>query len=115
MKLKKYVLAFVFALLCVVGMPSVAMAATSGSCGDNATWSYNNGTLTISGKGVVDDNPWMDSYEKSITKVVINAGITEIDKAWMFDGCDNLVSVQFPNTLTKIGSYTFIYLFIVEV
>lgn len=107
--MKKKLVALLIALLCVFAVPNVVMAASSGSCGKNATWSYSNGTLTISGKGVVDDNPWMDSYEKSIKKVVINAGITELDKSWMFDDCDNLVSVQFPNTLTKIGTYTFIY------
>ncbi len=110
MKLRKYALALVLAVLCLVVMPKEVMAAeASGSCGSNATWSYNNGTLTIRGKGVVDDNPWMDSYKKSITNVVIEDGITELDHAWMFDHCDNMVSLQLPNTLTKIGRYTFIY------
>lgn len=107
--MKKKLVTLVIALLCVIAMPSVVMAADSGSCGTSATWSYSNGTLTISGKGVVDDNPWMDSYKKSITKVVVQNGITELDHAWMFDSCDNLVTVELPNTLTKIGTYTFIY------
>ncbi len=108
MKLRKYVLTFVLALLCAVAMPSVAMAAeTSGSCGTSATWSYNNGTLTISGKGVVDDNPWLKPYKNSITKVVITEGITSIDKSSAFDGCDSLASVSLPDSLTKLSFYAF--------
>ena len=107
MKLKKYVMAFVLALLCVVAMPSVAMAASTGSCGDNATWSYSNGTLTISGKGVVDDYAWRDSYKDSITTVVVNEGITEFDGWSAFEGCDALVSVSLPQTLTRMDHYTF--------
>ncbi len=106
--MKKRILTFVIALLCVIAMPQVALAATSsGSCGVSATWNYNNGTLTISGKGVVDAYPWMDSYEDSITKVVVNEGITEFSKWSAFEGCDALVDVSLPQSLTRLANYAF--------
>ena len=80
MKLRKYALALMFALLCVIALPKEVMAAaTQGSCGTSATWSYSNGTLTISGKGVVNDNPWLKPYKNSNTKVVVSEGIKEFD------------------------------------
>ena len=35
--------------------------AASGKCGDNLTWSYNNGVLTISGSGAMYDYPVYDT------------------------------------------------------
>lgn len=40
-----------------------AEAASSGTCGPNVTWTYSNGTLTISGKGNmsnygITNTPW---------------------------------------------------------
>ena len=55
MNAKKF-LAILLTLVMLIGMmPVTALAAdkTSGKCGDNATWSYDtaSGTLTISGTG----------------------------------------------------------------
>ncbi len=109
MKMKKYVLTFVLALLCVVAVPQNVLATTvSGSCGTSATWKIDNGTLTISGTGVVDSIPWMDTYKASITKVVIEEGITAIDEKSAFSGCDNLSSVSLPDSLTKLDFYAFL-------
>lgn len=41
-------------VLCFVPMVSAATTA-SGTCGKNAKWSYNDGTLTISGSGAIQD------------------------------------------------------------
>lgn len=55
----------------------------SGSCGENAQWSYSNdGTLTISGSGATNDYdaepaPWNDYPVK---KLVIEEGITKIGR-----------------------------------
>ena len=65
-------------------LPAVAHAeqvATSGSCGDNATWSYDStsDTLTISGTGTVTSAPWRDTDVSSgyIETLVIEEGITD--------------------------------------
>ena len=71
------------------------------------TWSLSDdGTLTISGTGDMDDNPW-DVYQRAnIKKVIIKNGITNVGEcAFMY--CDNLISVIIPNSVTSIGAYAF--------
>ena len=51
--MKKKILSFVLVLsmLCAF-MPVIVVAETSGTCGDNVTWTLDqNGALTISGTG----------------------------------------------------------------
>jgi hypothetical protein len=83
----------------------VAAAPTSGSCGENLTWTLENGVLTISGTGEMTSAPWKD-YAKDITKVVIEEGVTSVaDNA--FSGCSALTTVTFPATLKSLGDYAF--------
>lgn len=90
---------------------TVATAATSGSCGNSATWSYSvaNATLTISGTGATKDYgataiagkvPW-ESYKTLIKKVVVSEGITEIGN-YNFYNCTKLESVSLPSTLVSL-------------
>lgn len=104
--LTKYVIALVAVLLCVLCVPTNAMAA-SDSCGENSTWNYDNGTLTISGTGEIKDSPWLPSYKDSITTVVIEEGITSINKLEAFANCSNLKQVTLPNSLKDLGWFTF--------
>ncbi len=92
-----------------------AAAETSGKCGDNATWSFNasTGTLTISGSGTVNTADLMmmklwAPYLDQIRTVVVNNGITEI-MAYAFANCPNLQSVSLPNTLTSLSDLVFAY------
>lgn len=89
---------------------TVATAATKGSCGDNAEWSYNvaTSTLTISGTGATKDYnavlskvPW-ESYKPLMTKLVVNEGITVIGN-YSFYNCVKLTSVSLPSTLTALN------------
>ena len=85
---------------------SKTAAPTEGACGENATWKLENGTLTISGTGEMTDNiPWNDS-RSSITKVVVEQGITSIGD-YAFSYCRSLTSVTIPSSVTSIGSGTF--------
>ena len=78
-----------------------------GSCGDNMEWELDsNGTLTISGSGVMDALPGWSSYSSSIKKVVIGNGVTKIANS-AFYGCTNLTSVSLPDSLEDIGSAAF--------
>lgn len=84
---------------------------TSGTCGKNLTWKFDDATLTISGNGDMDDYiisdeaPW-DSLRESIKKVVIESGVTTIGER-AFSWCKNLTSVTIPESVTMIGDWAF--------
>ena len=90
-------------------------AASSGNCGDsgsNVTWLLDdNGTLTISGSGKIEDyrsdidQPWY-SNRSDITSVVIEPGVTSIGSLAFYE-CSNLTSITIPSGLTSIGEQAF--------
>lgn len=102
---------------------SVSAASNSGTCGPNATWSYNEQTrtLTISGFGAIDgyeqlaaingslgktaSAPWKP-YSNDIHSIIIGEGITSIGES-AFKHCDNLENLKLPNTLLQIENYAF--------
>lgn len=87
----------------------------SGTCGANLTWTLtlDNNTLTISGAGEMDDyeqwgnnpQPWQQ-YSSYINKVHIADGVTSIGKQ-AFANCNNITSVNLPNSINHIGAYAF--------
>ncbi len=95
----------------------------TGSCGaegneDAVTWKLeqNNSdssdpayTLTISGNGDMADyetngTPW-DSYKNSITKIVLNEGLTRIGKSAFLQTV--ITDITIPETVTSIGQNAF--------
>lgn len=64
--------------LLVTALPITASAETSGTCGDNVTWTLDdNGMLTISGTGDMDgyyEAPWHNLIN-SIKNVIIENGV----------------------------------------
>lgn len=108
-------------LLAIVASTASAWAQeTSGTCGDNLTWKYNAGTLTLSGTGAMYDYgsyssyfnefsgaaPWMEHYWDKILIVIINEGVTQIGN-YAFYHCERLASVSLPSSLTSIGGSAF--------
>ena len=99
----------------VGGNAIAASAESSGNCGDsgsNVTWSLDdNGTLTISGSGKIEDyrsdidQPWY-SNRSDITSVVIEPGVTSIGSQAFYE-CSNLTSITIPSGLTSIGEQAF--------
>ncbi len=86
-------------------------AETSGTCGENLTWSLVDGVLTISGTGEMESYssrtsaPWY-KYKDGVANVVITDGITSIgDHA--FQDCSGLTSITLPDELTSIGGSAF--------
>ena len=83
----------------------------TGSCGDNLTWLYCDGTLTISGSGDMYDYssageaPWY-SYASSITSVTLSSEMTSIGD-YAFYGLTSITSIEIPDAVTSIGSYAF--------
>jgi len=99
-------LAFLFLLS---ALPLTAQAAEEGTCGQNITWSYSGGTLTVSGSGAMDDfssgAPWA-AYKNDITSVVFTGGVTYVG-AGAFKDCDSLVSVSFGSAMYELGAEAF--------
>ena len=85
---------------------------TSGKCGENLTWEFKDGTLTISGTGEMNDFPAAPFSEilqgKKIVKVVIEKGVTSIGYN-AFRNCKDLTEVEIPDTVKSIGDCAFIY------
>ena len=79
------------------------------ACGESLTWSFYEGTLTVTGTGVMDDMsagaPW-DDRKDDITTVVLSGGVTTVG-AEAFANCDNLVSVSFGGSLREIDTGAF--------
>ena len=106
-------LAVALLLLCVPRVPLTAKAATpvSGTAGELAWTLDGEGTLTVSGTGIMPDYtkdgdaPWYSS-RGSIKKAVISSGVTTIGSA-AFYKCESLEEVSIPATVTRIGDAAF--------
>jgi hypothetical protein len=78
---------------------------------ETLTWTFDNGTLTISGTGEMPDYndpsdiPWYDDSE-SITAVIIQNGVTTIGDS-AFESCSSLTSITIGNSVTTIGEWAF--------
>ena len=98
-------------LLMMMLLPMMAMADDSGSCGDGVSFTFVDGTktLTISGTGKMYDYdyplivPWQ-SYKEYITNIVIEDGVTSIGNM-AFNDCTNLISVLIGNSVATIGCW----------
>lgn len=111
-KFSSVVLSICVLMNLLILLPIIATATTSGTCGENVTWTLDaNGTLTISGTGDMKNYsnynwvvaPWRD---KDITSVVIKNGVTSIgDYAFYF--CDKLTNITIPDSVTSIGRSSF--------
>ena len=91
------------------GLPAVI---ASGTCGDALTWKLtDDGLLTISGTGAMDDYtryryaPWY-AYRSQIDSVMIGEGVTSIG-AYAFSSYTGLTSVIIPAGVTSIGEEAF--------
>lgn len=92
-------------ILLAVGV-SAADIVDSGTCGDNLTWTLDSeGTLTISGAGMIDDAPWKSASD-DVKYVVIEKGISGIGES-AFSNCENLTGIVIPEGVTSIGDYAF--------
>ena len=98
-------------IVSVVDFSAFADTLTTGKCGENVTYSFDEstGVLTISGKGDMsqwpeDDSPWYGNTH--IKTLIIDEGVTSIG-ARAFLGCSNLSNVQLPNSLSGINDSAF--------
>ncbi len=97
-------------------LPIIAGAeiTESGECGaqgENITWTLDdNGTLTISGKGDMED---YKSYSRSIfynknniKSVIIENGVTHIGN-FTFCDCEGILNAKIPDSVNSIGNMAF--------
>ena len=113
-KLVSLLLSFtmLLSIVSVVDFSAFADTLTTGKCGENVTYSFDEstGVLTISGTGDMnqwpeDDSPWY--ADARIKTLIIDEGVTSIgDRA--FQNCSNLSNIQFPNSLTLINGDAFL-------
>ena len=113
-KLVSLLLSFtmLLSIVSVVDFSAFADDLSTGQCGENVTYSFDEstGVLTISGTGDMnqwpeDDSPWY--ADTRIKTLIIDEGVTSIgDRA--FQNCSNLSNVQFPNSLTLINGDAFL-------
>ena len=97
-------------------------AVSSGSCGTNLNWSYDNHVLTISGTGTTMDDyettfenfvtswftPW-DEFLNDITSINITASNLQHIGDNAFRACPITTTPTFPSNLQTIGDYAFAY------
>lgn len=90
---------------------AIEAGETSGTCGTGLTWTYDEGTLTISGSGKMDDytsatgGPWY-SWRYYISTVAIASGVTSIGNFAFFD-CGSITDISIPDSVTEIGGNAF--------
>ena len=97
----------------------IESVATSGYCGnhwnggiaEDLTWSFDNGTLTISGSGkmqlysILYNPPWYP-FKESIYAVLIEPGVEDVSD-YAFVNAYNLETVSIPDTVCEIGVGSF--------
>ena len=100
--------------LCLFLLPTQSQAAeipSNGVCGENFSFSYVDGRLTIFGNGPMPDfdysnkAPW-DVADSPIKEIIIREGITSVGN-FAFSNCYQLEKLYLPSTLTSIGESAF--------
>ena len=100
-------------LLCILLtlLPLTAHAGDVGTWGDNMTWEYSDGTLTITGTGAMADcaqpldAPWF-VYQNLVKNLVFSGGVTYIG-ARTFTDFDSIEQITFGDALYEIGEQAF--------
>ena len=124
MKKTSKILSIILAILMAISIIPITASAetpTSGKCGDNLTWEFDESTntLTISGIGEMyhydcyfnasndekDDRPWR-SYTSKIKNIIINVGVTTISEK-AFHNFRYLCFVTIPSSLICIEDDAF--------
>ena len=137
MKSKRIISALLTLIMVLTLLPGRAYSTTiaSGDCGTSVTWELgNDGTLTVSGTGKMNDygdvnnQPWR-SYKGQITAVVVESGVTSIGNCAFaeltalesvsiastvllidrnaFNSCTALEEIEIPEGVTTMKAYVF--------
>ena len=107
----------IYILLIALLMGLSANAEKSGTCGSDLRWHLtDNGVLTISGKGEMDDysvryngGAWDNSAPWGhfvVKRIIVGDSVTRIGE-YAFSDCSSLTSITIPNSVTTIGGDAF--------
>ena len=113
--MKKKILPLLLVLCMMLSLIPSVSAAQSGTCGEGLTWSFADGTLTISGNGAMEDYyemgedihlaPWTD-FAGEIKNLVIGSGVTYIGTMAFYRTGLTTVDLSATN-VTGIGAEAF--------
>ena len=119
-KMMQRIILIILALVMLLSVIAPAVMATDATetteavvrgeyeCGDDLTWSFDDGVLTVTGSGEMDDYeqeaPWA-AHREEITKVVLE-GVAYVG-ANAFNDYDELVEVDFGTELYELGTRAF--------
>ena len=117
--LKKFCAVFLIMLFAAAGAWAIE-GLPYGDCGKNVNWKFENGTLTISGTGPMDNSsaysrndwPWHEYsngvyfYFALVTKIIVENGVTEIGNR-AFHDFSKLESVTIADSVTRIKDNAF--------
>lgn len=108
--MKTWFVVAVFLLMLTTNVSAVSYKA-GGDCGDDLKWSLDyDGNLRIYGEGPMWDSTggfgW-DNYKGDIRTITVEKGVTSLGGKFAFTGCNNLTTVNLPDTLTSLGQSTF--------
>jgi len=99
--MKRVVFLFVILLALAFAVPAMAESGTF----RNVTWTYEKGTLTISGEGVIEEEgPWSE-YKKQVKNLVFCGDNLQIS-AW-FSGYKNVKTLTLGNGVVATDDYVF--------
>ncbi len=114
--MKKTIAVLLSLLLLAALMPlhmQTASAEMSGRCGRDLYWSFEGGTLTISGSGDMYnygpdyENPWVtNGFSDEITWIDLPDGLTDIG-SYAFYFCRELRYISIPSGVSRIGEGAF--------
>lgn len=91
----------------VVAAETPEASPTSGQCGDNLTWTYDQETQTLTISGTGEMWPRQDNwFSLDVAHVIVEEGVTSIGSS-AFSDCENLRDVVIPEGVTTIESGAF--------
>lgn len=112
MNIHRVLAALLAVLLVLTAIPVTFAAEAEGSCGANVQWTLENGRLTVSGSGAMDNfskndpAPWYE-LRQQIRSVEITSGVTSIGSQAFYD-CGNLTAVTMADSVAKINRFAFL-------
>lgn len=106
------VFTMIFAVACPEMLP-VKAEAIKGFTNSGVSWNFNDGVLTISGTGYMDDFAERYGEQKipwsglDIKKVIVKEGVKSIGNFAFCNDFKNIESVELPDSIERIGMYAF--------